>query len=157
MKYNSIENTNSKKVLIKKFETRLLKEGKQTKARLILVNIFNHFKNLNENPFFIIEKAISNVKPFFIIKTVQKGKQHIIMPLPIINENKRISLAIKYLISNAKRHSENSLSLNLIKELKDASLNKGFTKQQQQEMHEIVLLNRKKIQLTTRNAPLVFK
>jgi ribosomal protein S7 len=72
MKYNSIENTNSKKVLIKKFETRLLKEGKQTKARLILVNIFNHFKNLNENPFFIIEKEISNFKPFFYYKNSSK-------------------------------------------------------------------------------------
>jgi len=157
MNYNSTNIENSNKILIKKFETRLLKEGKQTKARSILIEIFTHFKNLNENPFFLIEKAISNVKPFFIIKTVQKGKQHIVMPLPIISENKRISLAIKSLIANAKKHSENSLSLNLIKELKDASLNKGFTKQQQQDLHEIVLLNRKKIQLNNENSNIIFK
>lgn len=154
---NSINTKNSKFFLLKKFETRLLKEGKQVKARVILINIFIHFKNLNENPFLILENAISNIKPFFIIKTIKKGKQNQILPIPLIGEKKRISLAIKWLIKNAKKHSENALSDNLIKEIKDASMNKGFSKQQQQEIHNLALLNRKKIALSKTELSMIFK
>lgn len=150
-------NQNSTYFILKKFKTRLLKEGKQTKSNSILNNICNHFKKQKQNPFLIIEEAVTNIKPFFIIKTVKKGKQNTIIPLPIINENKRISLAIKWIIKNAKRNQGNTLTEQLVKEITDAALNKGFSKQEQQEIHSLVLANRKQIQTTQKQNSINFK
>ena len=145
-----IDNINSDFFLLKKFETRLLKEGKQTKSKKILFHIFNDLKKTESQPFTLFKTAIINVKPFFIIKTIKKGKQQTLLPIPITSENKRTSLAIKWIIQNAQKHQESIFYKKIVKELKDAALNKGFSKQKQQEIHTIVLSNQKQIQSPTK-------
>ena len=145
---NKLTDQNSNFFILKKFKTRLLKEGKQTKAHKIMTEVCFNLKKINSDPFTLLKEAVDNVKPFFIIKTIRKGKRNIIQPLPITNENTRKSLAIKTIIKNAKKNKGYSFTEQLIKEITDASCNEGFSKQEQQATHTIILNNRKQIQVS---------
>ena len=143
MKYNKVYHKNSNIYIIKKFKILLATKGKQITARTLFSKVLTNLKNEKIQPFFVIKQAVSNIKVFFTITQRQKGKMKIIKPKPILRETKRISLALQWLINNSKKSSNTSVGL--VKEIIDASLNKGTSKQQQQELNLIILANKKNI------------
>ena len=60
----------------------------------------------------------------------------------LLHENKKNSLAIKWLIEAAKKGKSNNFHDNLVEVLFEASDNKGEVKNKQKELHKRVLLNK---------------
>jgi ribosomal protein S7 len=86
----------------------ILKKGKLSKASLILDNILLLLiKSSKINPFIVINKAIKNVSPLFLLKNKKYGKRVVINPIFIVSSFTRTSLGIKWIIEAAFRRTGN--------------------------------------------------
>ena len=106
----------------------ILKEGKLLSVDNLL---FLLVKELKKNPFFIINEAINNVSPSFIIKEVRIGKKKdkvLYIPLFIVSKYTRKRIGLGWLINFALK-KKGSFVKNLVVEIFDAFYNKGPVKQ----------------------------
>ena len=86
----------------------ILKKGKLSKANLFFDKILLLLiKSLKRNPFVVINKAIKNVSPLFLLKNKKYGKRVIINPIFIVSSFTRISLGVKWIIEAAFRRNGN--------------------------------------------------
>ena len=83
----------------------ILKKGKALKVSSIIdVLLLLLVKRSKNNPFFIINKAINNIAPSFIIKEVNIGKKRdktFYIPVFIVSKHNRRRIALNWLISFA--------------------------------------------------------
>ena len=99
---------------------------------------------LKRNPFVVINKAIKNVSPLFLLKNKKYGKRVIINPIFIVSSFTRISLGVKWIIEAAFRRNGNFYN-NLFLEIVDAFNNKGAAKKKQKDLNLLVVENRNNV------------
>ena len=135
-------------LLYNKFLIGLMKNGKKSSINKISKKLLKLIKFKGKNPYLVVYNAINNVKPLFDIKIVRRGKRNIIeKPILLLHENKKNSLAIKWLIEAAKKGKSNNFHDNLAEILLEASNNKGEVKNKQKELHKRVLLNKSRFSI----------
>lgn len=120
----------------------ILKKGKLSKASLIMDRI--HFllvKAVNEDSFIVLNQAIKNIKPFFLLKNKKIGKRIIISPFFILSDLSRQLIAIKWLIDSALKR-KGDFAENFVLEVLDAFNNKGSVKKKQVDLTLLVLKNK---------------
>jgi len=123
----------------------ILKKGKLSKANLFFDKILLLLiKSLKRNPFVVINKAIKNVSPLFLLKNKKYGKRVIINPIFIVSSFTRISLGVKWIIEAAFRRTGNFYN-NLFLEIVDAFNNKGAAKKKQKDLNLLVVENRNNV------------
>ena len=145
-RYNKKFNIKYKKKLnIKLIKINLIKLIKLNfsvcdKILLILI------KSLHKNPFIVLNKAIKNVSPLFLLKNKKFGKRIIVSPVFIISRFTRTSLGIKWIIEAAlRRTGTGNFYDNLVLEIKEAFNNKGFAKKKLKNLNSLVIENRANI------------
>lgn len=110
----------------------ILKKGKSLAVNLLVDKLLLFLvKHLKKDPFFIINKAINNVSPSFIIKEVNIGKKKdktFYIPQFIVSKYARKRIALGWLVSFALK-KKGSFIENLSMEFLDAFNNKGLAKQ----------------------------
>lgn len=123
----------------------ILKKGKALKVSSIIdVLLLLLVKRSKKNPFFIINKAINNIAPSFIIKEVNIGKKRdktFYIPVFIVSKHNRRRIALNWLISFALK-KKGSFVDNLALEFLDAFHNKGLVKQKLDLLNAQVLEHR---------------
>jgi len=128
------------------FLRQLLTNGSRNEAEKILFRLSKLLKNKFKNKSIIslIYFAIENVKPFLEVKNVRISGVTRQVP-SIINENRQITLAIRWIVNAAKQRKKNS-SLDytnaLFLELIDAYQKQGSIKKKTEELHKLATLNR---------------
>lgn len=125
----------------------ILKKGKLSKASLFFDKILLILiKSLHKNPFIVLNKAIKNVSPLFLLKNKKFGKRIIVSPVFIISRFTRTSLGIKWIIEAAlRRTGTGNFYDNLVLEIKEAFNNKGFAKKKLKNLNSLVIENRANI------------
>jgi small subunit ribosomal protein S7 len=131
--------------LFKKFVNIIMRRGKKNLAISLLRNTIMELKMKNLNPYFVIRKAIYNVKPVLYYRLQKRGAR--VLKLPIgIKVNKAFFLCFKWLVDGAKNklHSNqsNCFYKKLALELIDASKGVGFAVKKKTELYDILLENR---------------
>jgi len=136
-------NNKKKKVELNYYLNKIvLKKGKLFKLENLLDDIYlSLLKKLKKEPFFIIDKAIKNVMPIFLLKNKKIGKRVIFTPFFILSEHHRKLLGLKWIIE-AALSKPGKFKENFINEILDALDNKGSVKKKQKDLNVVVLNNR---------------
>merc|ERR1712164_71193 len=86
------------KYILLKFLNLLTKNGNKVLADKIIRNLFLRIKLEGYNPLIFFYKSVQSVKPFCLIKSKKMGhkkKRIIQQPLFLIDDKKRLNLALK--------------------------------------------------------------
>ena len=132
-----------KSVTISKFINRIMLDGKKSIARKIVYTSIESFsKKLNtENPLKSFEQALENAKPFLEVKSRRIGGATYQVPIEI-SQDRRTSLAIRWIIKHAKAKKGKSMIDGLIIEFIDCFKNQGTTIKKKDDMHRMAEANK---------------
>ena len=120
----------------------ILKKGKLSKINLILDKVYLLLsKSLKQNPLIILDEAISNIMPLFILNNKKIGKRVIISPKFILSDYSRKGIGIKWIVEAALKR-KGKFSNNLYLEILEAFNDKGSVKKRQKDLNLVVLTNK---------------
>ncbi len=127
---------------IEKFTNYLLWEGKKSIAQKIVYKTFEEIKNKTKSdPVAIFQKAIENVSPWIQVRSKRVGGATYQVPKEIPTE-KRISLAMRWIISAARTKKGKNIASRLSEELILASKNEGTAIKKREDTHKMAEANR---------------
>jgi len=131
-----------KSVLVTRFINNLMREGKKSVAELIFYNAVEIVENrTGQNGLDVFQKAIENVNPVVEVKSRRVGGATYQVPVEIRQE-RRMALAIRWLILYSKGRSEKTMSEKLAMELDAASKNQGAAVKKRDDTHKMAEANK---------------
>lgn len=129
-------------LLGKKFVNCLMIDGKKNKAERILLESFVLIRlSYNKNPIKLLLLAINNVKPIVEVRSIRMRGANYQVPIPL-KEERRISLAIKWIIASAKKKGGSTMKSKLKDELILASEKQGESVKKKLTIHRLANANR---------------
>lgn len=128
--------------LVNMLVNRILKNGKKSLAYKIFYRaIENIRRKTKKNPLFILRQAISKVTPNVTVKSRRIGGSTYQIPLEIQSIQGK-ALAIRWLLSAARRRSGQDMAIKLSYELIDAAKENGVAIRKREETHKMAEANR---------------
>ncbi len=128
--------------IVAKFINNVLKRGKKSVAESILYGAFEIIeKKAKEAPLEVFDRAIGNVKPVIEVKSRRVGGSTYQVPTEVVPA-RRLSLAIRWLISHAQARSEKTMREKLAGELLDAAQNRGAAVKKREAVHKMAEANK---------------
>jgi small subunit ribosomal protein S7 len=129
-------------VVVAKFITRMMLDGKKSKSRQLLYEALDVMgKKLNKDPVECFLKALDNVKPAFEVKSRRVGGSTYQVPIEI-RESRRDTLAMRWIIQHARQRSGKAMSDKLSEELIDAFNNTGTSVKKKEDTHRMAEANK---------------
>jgi len=129
-------------VLVAKFINCMMKDGKKSVAESIFYKALNIIKEkTGKNSLEVFEKAVENVKPVLEVKSRRVGGATYQVPIEVRPE-RRVSLAVKWIINSARARGERGMVLKLANELLEAYNNKGAAIKKKEDTHRMAEANR---------------
>jgi small subunit ribosomal protein S7 len=134
IKYNS--------VTVARFINRLMMRGKKSIAERILYGAFDIIENrAHKSPMDVFEEAVNNATPILEVKPRRVGGATYQVPVEVRPE-RRLSLAMRWLVQNARRRIGKSMAEKLAAELMDAAQGQGATIKKKEDTHKMAEANR---------------
>jgi small subunit ribosomal protein S7 len=134
IKYNS--------VVVARFINRLMMRGKKSTAERIIYDAFDIIENrVHKSPLDVFEQAISNATPILEVKPRRVGGATYQVPVEVRPE-RRLSLAMRWLVENARRRTGKSMAEKLAAELMDTAQGQGATIKKKEDTHKMAEANR---------------
>lgn len=129
--------------LVGKFINKIMISGKKAKARHIVYDALILFANkINaDDPLAAFEQALENAKPTLEVKSRRIGGATYQVPVEISSE-RRVSLAMGWIILNARAKPGRSMEVGLTEELADCFNNQGATIKKKDDTHRMAEANR---------------
>lgn len=93
------------------------------------------------NGFAVFEQAVKNVRPLNEVKTRRIGGSNYQVPVKV-RYQRQTTLAIRWLIIEARKRKEKTFALRLAAELKDAANGVGSTMKKRENVHKMAEANR---------------
>ncbi|MCK9229934.1 MAG: 30S ribosomal protein S7 [Syntrophales bacterium] len=129
-------------VLIARFINNLLKRGKKSVAESILYDSLDLVEErMKESPLSVFERALENVKPVLEVKSKRVGGATYQVPTEV-RPDRRIALAIRWIIGNAKSRPGRSMEEKLAAEFMDAASNRGASVKKREDTHKMAEANK---------------
>ncbi len=129
-------------VLVSRFINGLMERGKKSIAQRILYNAMDILgQKGNEEPLKLFHQAVDNVKPLIEVKSRRVGGATYQVPVEV-RADRRVSLAIRWIIGYAKSRGEKSMEAKLAAELLDAANNRGTTIKKREDTHKMAEANK---------------
>lgn len=129
--------------LLSKFINKVMMGGKKSTARRIIYNALEKFANKvkSENPLDAFEQALENAKPALEVKSRRIGGATYQVPIEIPT-NRRVSMAMTWIINYARSKSGRSMEDGLASELADCFNNQGSTIKKKDDTHRMAEANK---------------
>lgn len=129
--------------VLSKFINKVMLQGKKAKARSIVYKALIAFaKKVNsESPIEAFEQALENAKPTLEVKSRRIGGATYQVPIEIPGE-RRTSLAMHWIITNARGKVGRSMEVGLADELADCYNNQGTTIKKKDDTHRMAEANK---------------
>jgi small subunit ribosomal protein S7 len=129
-------------VLVGRVINSIMKDGRKTTARGILYDAFNIIGEKTKNdPLEVFNKAINNVSPAIEVRSRRVGGSNYQIPTEV-RPDRRIALAVKWLLTYAKARNEKTMSLRLANELMAASVGEGNSVKKKEDVHRMADANK---------------
>jgi small subunit ribosomal protein S7 len=129
-------------VLAARFINRLMRDGKKSKAEGIFYDALNVLgEKTGEDAVKAFEKAVDNVRPHVETKSRRVGGATYQVPMEVRPE-RQTALAIRWLISNARKRGEKGMVSRLSGELTDAFNNRGGAVKKREDVHRMAEANK---------------
>ena len=128
--------------LAEKFINSMMWEGKKTASQNIFYGAMNLIQErTNDEPVKLFKKAVENCKPLLEVKTRRVGGANYQVPIEV-PQNRRTSLAIRWILSGSRSRSEKSMAEKLANELMDAANNRGSAMKKKDDVHRMAEANK---------------
>ncbi len=129
-------------VLVSRFINGLMERGKKNVAKRILYNALDLIGQRGaDEPLKVFHQAVDNVKPLIEVKSRRVGGATYQVPVEV-RADRRISLAIRWLINIAAARGEKSMDAKLAGELIEAAQNKGASVKKREDTHKMAEANK---------------
>lgn len=128
--------------LVSKFINAMMWDGKKAVSERIFYESMEKVRERsNEEPLKVFKKAVENCKPMVEVKSRRVGGANYQVPIEVA-QNRRASLAIRWLISYARGRSEKSMAEKLCQEILDAASNRGTSIKKKDDIHRMAEANK---------------
>tara|TARA_Y100001970_G_scaffold26745_1_gene32340 strand:+ start:3003 stop:3473 length:471 start_codon:yes stop_codon:yes gene_type:complete len=127
---------------VAKFINAIMLDGKKSVAETVIYDSFNIIKDrINSDPIEVFEEAMNNIQPPVEVRSRRVGGATYQVPVEV-NPARKQSLAIRWLLSAAKKRSGKSMSLKLAAEFMDAKDSKGGAFKKKEDTIKMAEANR---------------
>ena len=121
---------------------KIMVDGKKSVAERILYRSFDIIKEkTNSDPLKVFKKAMDNVRPSLEVKSRRVGGATYQVPVEVRPERK-LSLAIRWLVSYARARNERTMVERLAAEIIDASNGRGGAVKKKEDTHRMAEANK---------------
>ena len=121
---------------------RLMWDGKRSIAERIMYTSLDMIEQrMRRNPVDVFEQALRNATPVLEVKPRRVGGSTYQVPVEIRGE-RRLALAMRWLIASARGRTGKSMAEKLAAELMDAAAGQGATIRKREETHRMAESNR---------------
>jgi small subunit ribosomal protein S7 len=128
--------------LAEKFMNCMMWDGKKTTSQNIFYGAMDILRERGgDDPLKLFKKAIENTKPVLEVKTRRVGGANYQVPIEV-PQNRRTSLAIRWIISNARNRPEKGMTEKLASELNDAANLRGGAVKKKDDVHRMAEANK---------------
>ncbi len=129
-------------VIVTRMINKIMKDGKKSLAEGIFYEAMDLIKEkTDEEGIEVLKKALENVMPVLEVKSRRVGGSNYKVPVEV-NDRRRLSLAIRWIVSSAVRRGERTMTERYANELIDAANNTGGAVKKREEVHRMAEANR---------------
>jgi small subunit ribosomal protein S7 len=129
-------------ILVSKFVNALLKQGKKSTAERVFYKAMDIIQEkTKDDPVEVFKRALNNVKPIIEVKSRRVGGSTYQVPVEIRSE-RRIALAIRWIVDYAKHRRVRNMHEALAAELMDAANGKGPSIKKKEDTHKMAEANK---------------
>ena len=128
--------------VLTKFMNNLMLDGKKSVAESIVYGALDRVQSkLKREPIEAFHEALDNVKPSVEVRSRRVGGATYQVPVEVRTE-RREALAIRWLITAARKRNENTMEERLAGELLDAVNNRGTAVKKREDTHKMADANK---------------
>jgi small subunit ribosomal protein S7 len=128
--------------LVEKFICSMMWDGKKTVAQGIFYDAMGKIQErTSDDPLKLFKKAVENTKPLLEVKTRRVGGANYQVPIEV-PQNRRTSLAIRWILINARTRPEKGMPEKLANELNDAANMRGGAIKKRDDVHRMAEANK---------------
>ncbi len=128
--------------LVEKFVNSMMWDGKKMVAQNCLYQAMDIIRErTGDDPLKLFKKAVENCKPLLEVKTRRVGGANYQVPVEV-PQNRRVSLAIRWILQNARSRPEKSMPEKLANELTDAANMRGGAIKKKDDVHRMAEANK---------------
>ena len=128
---------------VTRFVNNLMLDGKKSTAFRVFYNALDNIstKIEGEEALTVFEKALDNVMPHVEVRAKRIGGATFQIPHPV-REDRRVSLAMKWMIAAARKRNEKTMDAKLSAELMAAYKEEGSAYKKKQDTHRMAEANK---------------
>lgn len=129
-------------ILIGRFINSIMEDGKKQIAQRIMYDAFRIIgEKTKGEPMDVFRKAINNVQPSIEVRSRRVGGANYQVPTEV-RPDRRVALAIKWILTYTRARNEKSMSLRLANELMAASVGEGSSVKKKEDVHKMAEANK---------------
>jgi len=128
--------------LVERFVNSMMWDGKKGTAQRVFYDAMGKIQErTGDDPLKLFKKAVENCRPLLEVKTRRVGGANYQVPVEV-PQNRRTSLAIRWLILNARSRAEKGMPEKLAHELNDAANMRGGAIKKKDDVHRMAEANK---------------
>ncbi len=128
--------------LVSRFVNSVMEDGKRMKAQKIMYDAFDIIENKTKaSPLDTFKQAINNVQPSVEVRSRRVGGSNYQIPSEV-RPDRRVALAIKWILTYTRQRNEKSMALRLANELMAASVGEGNSVKKKEDTHRMADANK---------------
>lgn len=129
-------------ILVARMINTVLRKGKKSLARKIVYEALDIVgQKTKQNPLDVFRKAVSNVAPLIEVRSRRIGGATYQVPIEV-REDRRISLALRWIRMFARQRKDKSMSARLASEIIAAANNEGASVKKREDTHRMAEANK---------------
>jgi small subunit ribosomal protein S7 len=128
--------------LVEKFICSMMWDGKKNTAQGIFYESMDKIRERSgDEPLKLFKKAVENCKPLLEVKTRRVGGANYQVPIEV-GQSRRTSLAIRWILQNARGRAEKGMPEKLANELNEAANMRGGAIKKKDDVHRMAEANK---------------
>ncbi|HAY34695.1 MAG TPA: 30S ribosomal protein S7 [Ignavibacteria bacterium] len=129
-------------ILIGRFINCIMEDGKKQVAQRIMYDALDIIaEKTKDAPVEVFKKAVNNVQPAIEVRSRRVGGANYQVPSEV-RPDRRIALAIKWILNYTESRNEKSMSLKLANELMAAAVGEGNSVKKKEDVHKMAEANK---------------
>jgi small subunit ribosomal protein S7 len=128
--------------LVTQLINKVLLRGKKSLAERQVYRALEIISERTQNdPAITLKRAVENARPLLEVKSRRVGGASYQVPVEV-RPHRGTTLALRWLVNNARARREHSMSERLVGELMDAATGQGASVKRREDMHKMAEANR---------------
>jgi small subunit ribosomal protein S7 len=129
-------------VLVTQLINKILLDGKKTLAESTVYKALEMVSERTANdPVIALKKAVENVRPLLEVRSRRVGGANYQVPVEV-RPSRGTTLAMRWIVNNARSRKEHSMAERLVGEIMDASSGQGVSVKRREDMHKMAEANK---------------